>query len=248
MEGKRCWDVGKILLVGIFLVALILILFIYFEFSVTIFKRYLGFYNLSPFVFSFIPVFLVLMIVLFANLEKKKFPQFWFVLTICLMGFIASSGFLIVESVVKNNSHLVLWEGSDIVGSVLCYSSDGPPKLNSDINCEIEPSLVEYDYKKVILNGGFSNNETILFKGNGFRSPSYLPESVYFEFRGIDDNQNKREFTVFSDRPFFVSEDEAKEIRKEFYAYLLGLFAVVFVTVPIAVNNLKKLWDSPKHS
>jgi hypothetical protein len=168
---------------------------------------------------------------------------FWVTIFICLFVFIF--GFFVINLFFGVSPlSLVLWDGGEVHGSISCNNSFGEIFPGKTLHCHVEEDYNLYNVSVFVVfeqNGSWTDEKNI---GNYDRIYFVVPEeceSIQFIIEGYDSNGGFTSLDVVSSNPFLTKE-EFKDRRNSFLKYLIGLFAVVFISIPLAVINFRKLW------
>ena len=198
-------------------------------------------YSILAIVFLF-STFYVFFMFLIANFSKEKK---WFKITILTMLFLLVTGFLLIGVIVGNPKlHLNLFENSTIkVGEISCKGTSGSLMEGELIFCDIIDLDIEFTQlnKTVIVTMGDRGRLTRNFTDNHFYAEKGM-ERIEFYIMGVDQEGKFRNINV--GWPFVpLTEDEFERNKEKYLAALIGLFVLIFITVPAGIVNLKKLWN-----
>ena len=211
-----------------------------------IFERNLGRLNLLEILLNvnFVVVMTIIVYYLISGIYTifKKKPNWWFWGTILLMLFLFYSGTMIIDSEVGVKD--IKLKLRNMNGTI--YADEGIKcsrnfLVGDSVSCAVLPLL-----KNITANITFTfeNGTSETINKLTFIAPSNL-KNICFEVEGIEINNNKRHLSICNPHHFFTEKDYI-EIRKTFLSYVIGLFGIIFVTVPYTVLNFKKLLGRDK--
>ena len=253
---KEVWKSSSLfskisLIVFILLIALSLVLIIYYQgnFVLDILKRNFGnffvknllYFFIYSFGISFLLSFLVL--ILYSIFSKSKKPRLAFGITIFLVIFIFIFGMYFIDSSVGNSPlNLNLWEGQNYSGTIKCENNiTGIMKEWSEVICEIDIPF-EFSSTSHYVTFFYTNDSSFTedFDSYTFIAPPDI-RHIIFSLKGYDEEGIWRSLST-GWYYHFPNKEELEENQKDFSTYLLGLLAIIFISVPTAVINLRKLW------
>ena len=185
--------------------------------------------------------FLVGFVIWSVHLFNNKKVKWWFWITIILMFLVGITGILFVHMIIgQDNLDLKLRNPSmDAVGSINCQGSSDVLLSSEDIVCTINPQL-----KNISGNVTFTINKTITTIQNFDNFTFIAPESVEhisFKIEGLNDKNEL--LTLSTGNPYhFYTKEEYDELKARFLRYLSAILSLIFITIPLIVYQLKKLY------
>jgi len=219
----------------------------YVELPWDVVKRNLGYHNLLEsvlyFAISSAIVFVLYSIIILIYtfqemLGNKKKINWWFWGTVLLMLFFFYFGiFVLDDQIGLQPIKLVLRNIDGSIYDVKGIECNNNFVIGENVSCKVLPKLKNVTTKITFF---FENGTKEGINDLNFVAPDNL-KSICFNVDGIDASNIKRELSVCTNYRF-LSKEEYIERRKMFLSYLVGLFGVIFVTIPTAIVNIKKLW------
>lgn len=176
---------------------------------------------------------------------KPNKARGWF--TLLIMLFILFGGIMLINESygykpisaylnVNGNSQ----ERYSLENGLECFSFREKILVGMMVNCEIDPPLNEITFAKLTFTDKLGNEEQIpLNKSLSFIAPESLFE-LYFEIEGIDKNGENIPISTSWKHTFYnLKENEERETN--FRKYFLGLLSLIFLTIPLMMNQFREL-------
>ncbi len=238
-----------ILLIGASL--LVVFLYIIGKSIVDVFYRNFGEYNTRLYTGLIFASLLYASVVLFTfllfllgKLDKKKK---WFYICAGVMIFAFIFGIFGIDTAIGNRplELNLFYKNNSIAGKISCLGDSGIVLTNERAICSLEDINLSNVSIEIKL---FYNNSLINF--TLFEDQFIAPEDVkYVGFRVIGLNNQNKQVELTAGYPYkFLTEGELKENREKFLAYILGLLAIIFITIPSAVVNFRELLTPTRES
>jgi hypothetical protein len=195
-------------------------------------------------------IFAILLLILvlyhiYAVVRYWRPPNWWLLSTIsCILLFVVVGSIFIDESFGELRLKMTLHDCNkpySSLGSIDCRSIDNKVIVGYNVSCVVElnnkmnyTNLSGYTYF-TFMNG---TQEKQIYPGSLIIRKQVL--STRFELSMVDQN-NQSYCLQNSLRARYPTYQEYTENRSKFLAYLLGLFAFCFITVPIVIRNVQKI-------
>lgn len=207
--------------------------------------KYIGRYEFANFFsigfFMIMVSFLMVFVIWAIHFFNKKKVRWWFWITIILMFLIGITGFLFVHMAIgQDNLDLKLRNKMmDEVGNINCRGSNDVLLNFDNVVCTTNPQL-----KNISGNVTFTINKTITIIQNFDNLTFIAPENVEhisFKIEGLND---ENELLILSTgNPYhFYTKEEYDELKARFLRYLAAILSLIFITIPLVVYQLKKLY------
>ncbi len=253
---------SKTLLLAVFLIILMLILIIG-DFSIwdwiqKTFQRTIG-YSPANILFKSIKTMVItsaILGIIFLIINELAGPKLnrWFIIGLISMYLAFLVGFSFIDTVVgvkAIDGWNLKYEGNGtIIGKVYCHSSLSGKEiilvnetarcvLNYNLRLYASSSRVDIKYLDGSQESKYSNDsETITFLVN----PHVEYLTFYVSGANLDKNMVHDSASVGYYHTFLTREEYDKNM-KTFLVYVLGLIAVIFVTVPLSISEIRKMWE-----
>ena len=207
-------------------------------------------YPENYFIIHLMPVVLLLTVVIypiFINNIKKQHN--WFLFTILIMLFILFSGLIFINELYgykPTSAYLNINEFGfgkyDGNGSIDCFPSNERVFVGSELYCNIKPHLEEIDSANITFKQLIGNNWKIkLNKNLSFIAPSNI-SYIYFEIYGLNKKLHNVSLSSGFSHTFYTIEED-KERSEKFLAFLFGLIALVFLSIPPMIKNFQTFFE-----
>jgi len=212
-------------------------------------NRNLGAFTMSNLVGLFvISIFASLLIIflslfLFKKLKNKK----WFLVTIGLMLTITLFGSFAIDRLVGNPSlTLNLYDSNNTVqGIIECTGSSGPLFVNDKITCKTKLEQKDLIEEEISMNLYFNNNFSNYIIQNNLNNSYFTSyyNVTYISFYTYETKNNSR--IIFSTGRYFtfLTQEQFNNNRDRFIGLLIALMAAVFISIPLMMINIRKLWS-----
>ncbi|MEI6849435.1 MAG: hypothetical protein WCK29_00185 [archaeon] len=201
---------------------------------------------------TIISIFIFFVALIFNSTLKLKI-NIWFILGAFVMFWLFLAGFSFIESAIGVKT-VHGWNlqspPPNIVGQINCNSEttgEAVILINDTAICKytLPWKLTNATTSvEIVYNNNTHNHITSMVEPNNYNitfNASANVRYLSFEINGI--NEKGMNVSATDGYPnTFLSPEEYKQNTQTFLSYILGLFALIFVTAPIAINELKKLW------
>jgi len=172
---------------------------------------------------------------------NRRKVHWWFWVTIILMFLVGTTGFMFVHMTIgQDDLELKLRDSSMVsVGTIKCTGSNDVLFVYDNVSCKLDPALKNISANvSFMINGTF--REPIDFNNLNFTSPKEV-EYISFEIEGF----NEQGLVTLSTRnPYhFYTKEEYIELKARFVKYLSAILALIFITIPLIMSQLRKLHD-----
>jgi len=254
LDVKLFVVVGWIFLIGVFTFGVILFLNIAIKEFFELLKRNFGVWEtgsileifVSAIGVTFLLIFLVWTLYRFRYDTSKPFKG-WFIITLGIMGLIFFFGIFSIDFMIGNKIIQLNLLDEDLIkkGTIKCGDENQALFAGLQIDCEIK-TYEEFDNLSLSLSFYYSDNrtpKTILIREGSFIAPSNVR---YIAFNVVGYKGQETQNLSVGHITHFLSASEFKENQERFLTFVLALLAIVFVTVPSAMVNLKNLWEDKK--
>ncbi|MEN7982117.1 MAG: hypothetical protein ABFQ65_01575 [Nanoarchaeota archaeon] len=123
---------------------------------------------------------------------------------------------------------------------IACSSFREKILVGMNVSCKINPSLKKIINANVTFTYNLGGSETIPLNEN---LTFIAPENVYlifFQIRGFDEDDKEIDISSSWRHTFYTIEEDQKR-REGFAKYFLGLLGLIFITIPLMINQFKEL-------
>jgi hypothetical protein len=198
---------------------------------------------------------IILVIVLIKCIFSKSVNDTWTLskargwFTLLLMLFVFFAGLLIINEVygyqptsayLNINGNMQNRYEFNEKGNLKCSSFRGDLIMaGMKVNCKVIPSLKEVYYANITFTDNLGNERTEENKNLSFIAQPNIYK-VYFYISGIDQKNNPINISTAYPYTFYTPE-EFKARQEGFATYLLGLLGLIFLTIPLMINQFREL-------